>query len=380
MSAQWPAGVTSAGVSCGIKPGGELDVGMMVFDAPLAWAGTFTKNAAAAAPVSWCRARMGKPARALVVNSGNANACTGPEGEQVMHRVIAAAAETVGCEPEEVLVASTGPIGVPLPAELVAGALPTASASLSPDVSSFAQAILTTDTRPKVTIQESEGVRTVGVAKGAAMLAPNMATMLAFLVTDAALPAPELQTALQHAVARSFDRVCVDACESTNDSVFLVATGAVPAEKEAFGDLLEASCRELAEQMARDAEGGTKLVRITVEGAADESAAALLGRAVAASALWRAAVHGGDPNWGRVLAALGAADRDLVLSDVALAIGGEPVFSGGAPAGSPDAAAKQMSGDEILVSCVVGEGPGRAEVLSSDLSPEYVTLNAYGTT
>jgi glutamate N-acetyltransferase/amino-acid N-acetyltransferase len=207
-----------------------------------------------------------------------------------------------------------------------------------------------------------------------------MATMLAFLVTDAALPPAELQAALQRAVARSFDRICIDACESTNDSVFLLSTGTVPTDGAAFGDSLEIGCRELAEQMARDAEGGTKLVRITVEGAAGEAAAASLGRAVAASALWRAAVHGGDPNWGRVLAALGAADRDLNLSVVELAIGDECVFAGGAPAGSLDAAAKEMAGDEILVSCVVGDGPGTAEILSSDLSPEYVTLNAYGTT
>jgi glutamate N-acetyltransferase / amino-acid N-acetyltransferase len=380
VTVTWPGGLKSAGVASGIKPDGALDLGLIVAARPLAWAGTFTKNAAAAAPVLWCRSLLGTPVRALVVNSGNANACTGPGGDAAVRAVAGAAAEVAGCEPEEVLVASTGPIGVALPAGAIVASLPEAAGALTPDVDSFARSILTTDTRVKVTASGSGAASLVGVAKGAAMLAPNMATMLAFLVTDASLDAPALQSALDAAVHRTFDRISVDACESTNDSVFLLATGETSVNEAAFTAQLESACSSLAEQIVRDAEGGSKLVRISVRGAADDDAAVALGRAVAGSTLWRAAVHGADPNWGRVLSALGSVDRSLDLGRVQLSIGTEPVFAHGAPAGSLDTAAKVMAADEFEIDCVVGEGPGAAQVLSSDLSPEYVTLNAYGTT
>ena len=381
MSVTWPAGVTSAGVACGIKGAGALDLGVIVAPRPVAWAGTFTKNAAAAAPVRWCRATLGRPVRAIVVNSGNANACTGPAGDDATAATARAAADAIGCDATEVLVASTGPIGVPLPVAAIVEALPAAAGVLSSDADSFARSILTTDTRVKATVERAGGATIVGVAKGAAMLAPNMATMLAFLVTDAAVDAGSLQGTLDAAVRTSFDRISVDACESTNDSVFLLATGKAGAvDEDAFSVALTSACASLAEQIVRDAEGGSKLVRITVSGAREDEAAATLGRAVAASALWRCAVHGGDPNWGRVLSALGSVDRSLELDLVELSIGAEQVFAAGAPAGSLEAAAKAMAADELEVSCVVGDGPGSAQILSSDLSPEYVTLNAYGTT
>ena len=381
MSARWPAGVHGSGLPCGIKPGGAYDLGVLVTDEAVSWAGTFTKNAAAAPPVAWCRSRLGAPVRALVVNSGNANACTGPAGDSAVAEVASAAATAVGCAREEVLVASTGPIGVTLPVARITAVLPQAFERAGPDVATFADAILTTDTRPKLTERAVDAARICGVAKGAAMLAPNMATMLAFLVTDAAVDEEVLQGALTRAVARTFDRISVDACESTNDSVFLFATGRagrVPVDR--FAEELQAACADLAEQMVRDAEGGSKLVRISVEGAASEDAAAALGRAVAASVLWRSAVYGADPNWGRVLAALGAADRSLDPTGLTVAIGDEAVFVRGAPAGSLELAAKHMAGDVVEVSCTVGTGPGAAELLTADLSPEYVTLNAYGTT
>ena len=381
VTVTWPSGVQSAGVAAGIKADGALDLGMIVTDSPVTWAGTFTKNAAAAAPVKWCRSRIGDRVRAIVVNSGNANACTGRAGESAVDSVIEAAAAAIGCAPEEVLNASTGPIGVPLATDLLVDAIPHALGSLSKDVDSFGLSILTTDTRPKTTMHDSSGAAIVGVAKGAAMLAPNMATMLAFLVTDAAIEGVELQAMLDAAVATSFDRISVDACESTNDSVFLLATGRAGAvDGDEFASELTAACADLAEQMVRDAEGGSKLVRIRVAGAADEAAAVSLGRAVAASALWRAAVHGADPNWGRVLAALGAADRGLDLNRIGLSIGDETLFVAGAPTGSLDSAAKAMAGDEFTVTCLVGDGPGEAVVLSSDLTPDYVTMNAFGTT
>jgi glutamate N-acetyltransferase/amino-acid N-acetyltransferase len=381
VSARWPDGVRSSGVACGIKPDDAPDLGLIVTDEPVAWAGTFTKNAAAAAPVSWCKSRLGTPVRAVVVNSGNANACTGAGGEAAVESTAGAAAAVIGCSPDEILVASTGPIGVTLPVDRIGAALPRVSSALDSDSASFAASILTTDTRPKTTERRAGDARIVGIAKGAAMLAPNMATMLAFLATDARVEPATLQAALTKAVARTFDRISVDACESTNDSVFLLSTGRGPgvpaAELEAS---LEAACGDLAEQMVRDAEGGSKLVRIGVEGAQSEDAAVGLGRAVAASALWRAAVYGGDPNWGRVLSALGSVDRALDLSSVALWIGEERVFADGGPAGSLEVAAKHMAGDVVELRCIVGDGPASAEILTSDLSPDYVTLNAYGTT
>lgn len=212
------------------------------------------------------------------------------------------------------------------------------------------------------------------------MLAPNMATMLAFVVTDVACEAAELQSALDSAVSRSFDRISVDACESTNDSVFLLSTGRAARPRDgSWEHALEGVCADLAEQMVRDAEGGTKLLRIRVEGARDDGTAAALGRAVASSVLWRSAVHGADPNWGRVVSALGSADRSLDLTSLRVSIGAAAVFENGAPAGSLDDAGNEMVDDEILLLCVVGSGTGEAEILSADISPEYVTLNATGT-
>jgi glutamate N-acetyltransferase/amino-acid N-acetyltransferase len=310
VTVTWPASIRSSGVASGIKTGGAPDLGMIVSEEPVAWAGTFTKNAAAAAPVTWCRSRLGSTVRAVVVNSGNANACTGPDGDAAVRATVKAAAASLGCDSGEILVASTGPIGVQLPVAAVTEGIRASIESLSDDARTFAESILTTDTRPKLTVHARAGASIVGVAKGAAMLAPNMATMLAFLVTDAALDAVDLQAALDFAVRRSFDRICVDACESTNDSVLLLSTGrAKDVAVDAFTDELSVACGELAEQMVGDAEGGSKMVRIQVAGALDEAAAVAFGRAIAASALWRAAVHGGDPNWGRVLAALGSIDR-----------------------------------------------------------------------
>ena len=384
MAVRWPPGVTSSGIACGIKPRGERDLGLLTSELPVAWAGTFTRNAAAAAPVTWSRARLGHSVRALVVNSGNANACTGPDGYSAVESTAAAAADVLGCNAEEVLVSSTGPIGVPLPADRIVSALPRAAAGLSEDTAEFAASILTTDTRPKLARRELEGASITGVAKGAAMMAPNMATMLAFIATDAVVSQDHLQESLTSAVRTSFDRISVDACESTNDSVYLLSTAlGAPIERARFDAALAEVCSSLAEQMVRDAEGSTKLVRIEVSGATDEDHGVALGRAVAASCLWRAAVNGGDPNWGRVISALGAADRSLDPSVLDLWIGAQQVFSAGVPFGGMDGMAKaaaEMASEEIRISCVVGRGPAHVEVLSADLSTAYVELNAGGTT
>ena len=380
MAVILPAGFAGAGVAAGIKPSGDLDLGVLVADSAALWAGTFTRNAAAAACVGWCRAQLGRPVRAIVVNSGNANACTGAAGHEAVAATAAAAATGIGCAPHEVLIASTGTIGVPLPTGKLTNSLPSALGGLDRDAGAFAQAILTTDTTPKIASSAAGDATVVGIAKGAAMLAPNMATMLAFITSDAMAPEEGLQPLLDAAVRTSFDRISVDACESTNDSVFLVASGRVKVERSVLAHAVGTVCRDLAEQMVRDAEGGSKLVRIQVTGGVDDDHAAALGRSIAASGLWRAAVNGADPNWGRVLAAMGAQDRELEPNSVTLAIGPETVFAAGEPCGSLDAAHKAMSVDEFTLSCVVGEGPGTAEILSSDLSESYVRLNAGGTT
>ena len=376
---RWPSGIRSAGVAGGIKPEG-LDIGVLVADRPVAWAGMFTRNAAAAAPVLWSRSRLGSKVRALVVNSGNANACTGTPGTDAVAATAHAAAASLGCEADEILIASTGPIGVQLPVAKLLGALPGAIASAGEEPTTFTEAILTTDTGPKTSEAAAGSATVVGVAKGAAMIAPNMATMLAFLATDARLDDDELNSHLRSAVGRSFDRISVDACESTNDSVFLMSTGEVEVGSDAFASAVLAVCKDLAEQIVRDAEGATKVLRIQIEGAASEAAAVALGRAVAASDLWRAAVHGRDPNWGRVAAALGSVERGLDMGLLEISIGPELVFGRGEPCGSLDVAAKAMGEPELTISCVVGDGAGAAEILSADLSEDYVTLNAEGTT
>jgi glutamate N-acetyltransferase/amino-acid N-acetyltransferase len=375
---RWPAGIQSSGVACGLKEA-VPDLGVIAFDRPTPWAGVFTQNAAAAAPVHWCRRMLGAPVRALVVNSGNANACTGPAGDAAVRATVDAAALEVGCSADEVLVASTGPIGIPLPVDLVCAGLPNAIAEAGDQVETFAGAILTTDSVIKTASSSAGDATIVGVAKGAAMIAPNMATMLAFIATDAELSAAELQELLGVSVEVSFNRISIDACESTNDSVFAFATGMKQsADRDALATSLTSVCRSLAEQIVRDAEGGSRLVRIRIDGAPDEQRAVALGRAVAASALWRAATHGADPNWGRVLAALGSIHPSLDLAATELSIGPEVVFSG-APCGSLDVAAKAMAEPEFTVSCSLGAGGGTAEILTADLSSEYVALNAAGT-
>jgi len=221
----------------------------------------------------------------------------------------------------------------------------------------------------------------VGVAKGAAMLAPNMATMLAFIGTDATVEPDALQAALSYAVERSFNRLCIDSCESTNDSVIALATGAGPAvdDSELRSGLLKV-CGDLALKMARDAEGGTKLIRVRVNGARDEAHGVTLGKSVASSNLWCAAAHGADPNWGRVLSAMGSVDRSLDITSTAVAIGDEVVFASGEPGGFLANAAAAMHGDEFTVTITLAAGDASAEVLTCDLSEEYVTVNAEVTT
>jgi glutamate N-acetyltransferase/amino-acid N-acetyltransferase len=398
------AGVRAAGVACGLKPSGDLDLALVVGDPGTVAAGVFTTNQVVAAPVVWSRARLraGPDARAVVLNSGNANACTGTAGEAAVVATVERAAAAVGCRPEQVLVCSTGVIGVPPDtAALVAGVGRAAAALDRSGGQSAAAAILTTDTVAKQAGTRVRGGATLGgMAKGAAMLAPALAppaaTMLAVLTTDAVADPAALQAALAAAVATTFNRITVDGAQSTNDTVLLLASGASGARPDE-ADLtaaVEAVCDDLAGQLLADAEGATTVVRIQVGGAGDERSALAVARRVADSPLVKAAVYGGDPNWGRVLQAAGDAGVAFDPGAVRLEVAGGPGAAGlqrrdgpldrvtlvrdGAPTGANGADA--LAARELEMRLHLGGGGPWAEVRTADLTPEYVRLNAEYTT
>ncbi len=391
-----PAGFEAAAAACGLKGSGGLDLALIVARDECSAAGVFTRNQVQAAPVLLDREVLASnPAgiRGVVANSGFANACTGPAGLQAARAMQRLAAEALGCRPEQVLVLSTGIIG-PLPdLEKVARGVQQAAQNLSPQGGpAAARAIMTTDTRPKsraLRIELPAGTVTLGgVAKGAGMIHPDMATMLAVLTTDARLAAPLLQASLTRAVANSFNRISVDGDTSTNDTVLLLADGASGAAVEgeqaiaAFDQGLLALCTALAQDIVRDGEGASKFVTITVSGARREAEALQIARTIATSPLVKTAFAGGDPNWGRVLAAAGRAGVSLDPSRLALRIGAGaqadlPIVVRGAPvAYDPLAAAAIFARDEFCIHLDLGLGEDTATAWTCDLTHEYVTINA----
>jgi glutamate N-acetyltransferase / amino-acid N-acetyltransferase len=401
------AGFGAAGVACGLKGSGAADLALVVGDPGTVAAGVFTTNQVVAAPVVWSRDRLATSAdaRVAVLNSGNANACTGPAGEAAVRATVERAATALGCRAEQVLVCSTGVIGVPLDVGRVTDGVAKAAAALDRSGGlAAAEAILTTDTVAKQAGMRVAGGATVGgMAKGAAMLAPDLspagpdhATMLAVLTTDAVVEADALRGALATACATTFNRITVDGAQSTNDTVLLLASGASEARPQA-GDLAEAVravCHDLAGQMLADAEGGTKVVSVQVGGAGGLREALAVARRVADSPLVKAAVYGGDPNWGRVLQAAGTAGVGFDPGAVRLEVAGGPGVAGieaaggapervllvdrGRPTGADGEAA--MGCREIELRLHLG-GPGPwAEIRASDLTPEYVRLNSEYTT
>ena len=384
-------GFRAAGVSAGIKAkAGSLDLALLVSDAPAATAAVFTTNKAVAAPILVSRDHLTRSAnttRAIIVNSGCANACTGDEGLQVARDMTAETARLVGCPVEQVLVASTGVIGVGLPIEKIRTGLPVALRALGADQGpAAARAIMTTDPFPKeaattVTI----GGRTVtigGMAKGSGMIEPNMATMLGFVTTDAAVPQPLLDRALRAAVNDTFNAITVDGECSTNDCVFLLANGASGAavdgtSYDAFVAGLTAVCRELALGIVRGGEGATKLVTVTVTGAASSDEARKAAKAIGNSPLVKTAINGGDPNWGRLIAVAGRAGVAFDLSRAAVTIGDIVLFENGRPHDeSAPAAAEYLKRAELNVSVSLGAGTASSTIWTCDLSAEYVRINA----
>lgn len=377
----------ASGVAAGIKASGKRDVGLLVADEAIPCAAVFTRNAFAAAPVRVCRdhlARSGGMVRAIVVNAGNANACTGATGEEHAARTCAQVAGLVGCPVEQVLVASTGVIGVPLPIEKLLAGANEAFRTLATDVAAsqrFLDAIQTTDGFPKAAGDIGPDYAVAGVAKGAGMIEPNMATMLAFLGTSGTVSSAELASWLPSAMAKSFNAIHVDSHASTNDSVFVFSTGAAAKAAEGLRASIELVCQQLAWLIARDGEGATKVTTIDVRNAPSEQIAARIARTVAHSALVRTALFGNDPNWGRFVSALGNVEDVGDTSRLECRLQDILVFAHGGPTpfDRSDASTK-MAQDDVSLVLDLHNGDGFARVLTSDLGYRYVEINAEYTT
>lgn len=388
-----PRGFASAGVWCGVRGSGRgsegRDLGLLVSELPCACAAVFTRNVLKGAPLMVTREAVeGGDVRAVVVNSGNANAATGRKGLEDAREMQELAARALNIGASGVAVASTGVIGVHLPMDRIASGVGSAGATLGRDGGPFAEAILTTDTRTKeaaVEVEVGGKVVTVGgTAKGSGMIHPNMGTMLAFLTTDAAVDKACLQVTLNNATDRTFNRVTVDGDTSPSDMALLLANGAAGNEPltlespdyPAFAEAVEAVARALAKEIARDGEGATRLVEVAVEGARDEDSAAALAKSVVGSSLVKAAVFGEDANWGRVLTAMGYSGAGFDPDGVELWFGPVKVFGGGEPAPHDEAEANAaLATDTVVITARMGEGDASATAWGCDLTYEYVEIN-----
>jgi glutamate N-acetyltransferase/amino-acid N-acetyltransferase len=386
------SGFLAGAVRAGIKSKDELDLAILCSEAPCTAAGVFTTSQIKSTPIIISQRHIAKGrAQAIVVNSGCANACTGEKGLSDAQEMANLAADKLGISPEEVLVASTGVIGVPLPMDKIRVGIPKIKPTRRGG-HDFCRAIMTTDTKLKdIAVQvDSKGPRFTigGVAKGAGMVHPNLATMLCFIATDAVVGVDFLRAALQEAVARSFNMVSIDGDTSPSDCVFLLANGLVRNEPidfdngGAFQEALNEVCTHLAKSMARDGEGATKLIEITVERAEDQVWARQAARTIASSPLVKAAIHGHDPNWGRIVAALGRSgarvreDRlDVYLNDVCVMRQGSPT-----PFNKAEVASALSRSETVLIRLCLNLGDGQATAWGCDLSEEYVTINSAYTT
>ena len=383
MSATAAQGFVAAGIACGIKKSGDPDLALVATDdgRPVVAAAVFTTNRATAAPVQTSRRHLAATtgrAAAVVLNSGNANAATGQGGQRVADKTCELVAQALACTADEVLICSTGLIGIPLALEPFLTGVPALVAARSRDGgAAAARAIMTTDTHAKQVVVEADGFVIGGMAKGAAMLAPNMATMLAVLTTDAAVPVSVLKGALADAAAGSFNEMTVDGACSTNDTVIVLASGRRgPVDPARFAEALARACGDLSVQMAADAEGATKLVRIRVVGARSDTQAALAARKVAESQLVKCSLFGADPYWGRIVSECGSSGADFDLDSTQVAYGGVVVCRGGEPCTHDAAAvATHMAGREITVSIDLGLGTGQAAIVTADLTPAYIAEN-----
>ena len=387
------AGVKLATAQAGIRYAGRTDVLLALFEAGTTVAGVFTKSKCPSAPVEWCRAHLkaGK-ARALVVNSGNANAFTGKSGRVATKLTADIAAKAAGCAAAEIFLASTGVIGEPLDASKFAPVMAGLSQRARPgDFAAAARAIMTTDTFPKLATATAKIGKTVvtinGIAKGAGMIAPDMATMLSFIFTDAAISAPALQALLKDGVADTFNAVTIDGDTSTSDTLMMFATGkaagaprvarASDSRLKGFKQALQQVLANLSEQVARDGEGARKLVEIVVEGAVSKASARRIAMSIANSPLVKTAIAGEDANWGRVVMAVGKAGEPADRDKLSIWFGGIRVAHKGArdPGYDEAAVSAEMKKPEIYLKVALGLGKGRDRVLTCDLTKEYVAIN-----
>jgi glutamate N-acetyltransferase/amino-acid N-acetyltransferase len=380
----WARGFVAAGTASGIKPGGVADLALVAAVAgAVPAAATFTTNRSCAAPVTVSRAHLaqsGGRAAAVILNSGCANAATGAAGLDAAERMAAAVAGPLGVAAREVLVCSTGLIGYELPIELIEAAAPAlvGARGRSPDhAAAAATAILTTDSHPKQVTRDGGTFRVGGMAKGAGMIAPHMATMLAVLTTDAKATPEVLAASLSQAVEGSFNALIVDGCTSTNDTVVVLASGeaGAPSPADLTATLADA-CADLAYQLAADAEGATRVVEVRVVGAASDADARLAARAVAGSLLVKVSLYGADPYWGRIVSELGASGAAFDPDRVRVSYGATTVVEAGVGVAHDDkAAVAHLSGRDVEISCDLGLGTGTASVLATDLGHGYVDEN-----
>ncbi|MFE7484684.1 bifunctional glutamate N-acetyltransferase/amino-acid acetyltransferase ArgJ [Streptomyces sp. NPDC057552] len=380
MSVTAAQGFSAAGIAAGIKESGSPDLALVVNHGPRrAAAGVFTSNRVKAAPVLWSEQVLkGGEVTAVVLNSGGANACTGPKGFQDTHATAEKVAEVLeGHSAGEVAVASTGLIGIPLPMDKLLPGIEQAAAALSEHGGEKAAiAIKTTDTVHKTAVAGGEGWTVGGMAKGAGMLAPGLATMLVVLTTDADVPAPQLDAALRDATRTTFDRVDSDGCMSTNDTVLLLASGACGStpEQDAFAEAVRAVCDDLARQLIGDAEGSSKDIRIEVINAATEDDAVEVGRSIARNNLLKCAIHGEDPNWGRVLSAIGTTRAAFEPDQLNVAINDVWVCKNGGVGEDRDLV--DMRYREVRITADLAAGTESAVIWANDLTAEYVHENS----
>jgi glutamate N-acetyltransferase / amino-acid N-acetyltransferase len=396
VSVTFPRGFRANGITAGLKPSGNPDLGLLVANAPSSAAGVFTTNAFAAAPVKLCRATLADgTAQAVIVNSGQANAATGEAGDQDARNVTAAVAEGLELDPGLVLGCSTGVIGEPVHMEELLAALPELVEGLSEDGGeAFSKAIMTTDTVHKQARAEAGGYRVGGAAKGVGMISPNLATMLVFVTTDASVPPAAVHELATTILEPKFEALTIDACTSTNDTVLLFASGAAGGDPvtpgspawEGLAGALEDVAESLLRQLAADAEGVNHVLLVEITGAASMEDARIVAKAVADSPLVKTAAFGGDPDPGRVLQAVGSSGAavepvrvDIRIGDVSVVAGGliPPAYFG---PGGGHAARLEMKKPEIVIGVSLGDGPGSSRALGCDLSYDYVRINGEYTT
>ena len=390
-------GFTTAGIFCGIKTNKQKDLALIFSEQPSVAAGLFTSNQVVSPTITWCQENLksSKRFRAIVVNSGNANACTGPKGMEDCKSLASKLSQKLSVEPKEILIASTGIIGVPLPINKILKALPALSSKLSPiGWVSSAEAIMTTDLTPKFKSLSfyigKDKITMGGIAKGSGMIHPNMATMLAFIATDAAIDKKTLSRALREANNKTFNRITVDGDTSTNDMAILLANGkaknkSIRAGSSAYdkfvGKLTEI-CLYLAHQIVLDGEGATKFVTIRIQGAKAKTHAHRVAKSVATSSLVKTALFGQDPNWGRIIAAVGYAGVSFNPDKVQISLNGSVLFNNGVPANGAlqSTLRKKMKSKNISIIIDLKSGMYSDEVYTCDLSYDYVRINAEYTT